>query len=116
VADDSDFARKNAVKAVSSIGGKVVGEAKNGLETIEKYFELNPDILLLDITMPELDGVEVLQKIMKRDKDAKVVMISSLGTKDLVWKSLCMGARHYITKPYKTEYAGLILNAVIKMN
>ena len=114
IADDSEFARKNAGKLVSMLGGEVIGEASNGLETVELYFKLHPDILLLDITMPELDGVEALRKIMEKDKDAKVVMISSLGHKEMVWKSLCIGAKHYITKPFEYEHAGFILNSVIK--
>ena len=113
VADDSAFARKNISKVVSMVGGNVVGEAKNGTEAVDLYFRLNPDLLLLDITMPELDGIGTLRKIMGQKKDAKVIIVSSTGHKEMVWKAVCLGSKHFITKPFNPAYAGMIIRSVI---
>lgn len=114
VADDSEFARKNIGKIVSMIGGKVIGEAKNGEEAVDLYFRVKPDLMLLDVTMPQLNGVEALRNIMGRDKIAKVIMVSSVGHKEMVMKAIELGAKHFITKPYNPGYAGLIIKSVIQ--
>ncbi|MEK6692745.1 MAG: response regulator [Nitrospirota bacterium] len=114
IADDSEFARKNIAKIVSGIGGNVIGEARNGMEAVELYFKLAPDIMLLDITMPELDGVETLRRIIEKDSNAKVIIVSSIGHKEMVWKAICLGAKHYITKPYNPSYAGMVIKSVFK--
>ncbi len=114
VADDSAFARKNIAKVVAQVGGTVIGEAANGNEALELYIKLQPDILLLDITMPLLDGVDTLRKIVELDKNAKVIMVSSIGHKEMIWRALCLGAKHFITKPYNPEYAGLIIKSIIE--
>lgn len=114
IADDSLFARKNIGKIVSTIGGDVVGEAKTGTEAVELYFQLNPDLLLLDITMPELDGVNTLRQILERDKDAKVIMVSSIGHKEMVWKAISIGAKHFVVKPYDPGYASMIIRSVVE--
>lgn len=113
VADDSEFARKNISKIVSMIGGYVVGEAKNGLEVVDLYFRVKPDLVLLDITMPQLDGVDALRKIIEMDKNARVIIVSSLGHKEMVWKAICLGARHYVTKPYNPGYVAMIIKSVL---
>ena len=79
----------------------MVGTAVDGMEGVEKYKELYPnvDLVTMDITMPKMDGVSALEKIIEFDKDAKVVMISALGKEDLVKKSLLVGAKNYIVKP-----------------
>jgi two-component system chemotaxis response regulator CheY len=114
IADDSEFARKNLAKIVSAAGGDVVGEAKTGDEAVELYSRHNPDLVLLDITMPVLDGVDALRKIMDANKDAKVIMISSIGHKEMVWKALYLGAKHFVTKPYSPEYVSTIIKAVVE--
>lgn len=113
VADDSLFARKNIATIVSRIGGRVIGEAKNGMEAVELYNNLNPDLVLMDITMPEVDGIEALRKIMEKDKGARVIIVSSVGHKEMVWKALCLGARHFCNKPYDPDYAALIIKSVV---
>jgi two-component system chemotaxis response regulator CheY len=114
VADDSEFARKNIARIVSTAGGEVVGEATNGFEAVEMYSRLGPDLVLMDITMPKLDGLEALRRIIEKDKGAKVIMVSSMGHKDMIWKAICIGAKHFITKPFKPGHAETVIESVLK--
>lgn len=114
IADDSAFARKNIAKVVARLGGNVVGEATNGNEAVELYFKLRPELMLLDITMPQQDGVDTLRKIIDGDKEANVIMVSSIGHKEMIWRALCIGAKHFITKPYDAEYAGEIIKSIME--
>ena len=101
VVDDSVFVTKQISQILSSEGFDVVGKAANGEEGVEKYKELHPnvDLVTMDITMPKMDGVTALEKIMEFDKNANVIMVSALGKQDLVKKSLMLGAKNYIVKP-----------------
>ena len=101
VVDDSMFVTKQIGQILTSEGFEVVGTAVDGQDGVEKYKELYPnvDIVTMDITMPKMDGVTALEKIIEFDKEAKVVMISALGKQDLVKKSLMIGAKNYIVKP-----------------
>ncbi len=114
VVDDSQFARRNNAAIVAKLGGSVVGEAKNGIEAVELYGKLRPDVVLLDITMPQLDGIETLKSIMAQDRNAKVVIISSLGNKEMVWKAVSLGAKSFLTKPYSADYAALVIADVVR--
>lgn len=113
VADDSSFARKNMAQVVERLGGSVVAEATNGEEAVDLYFQVHPDLVLLDITMPVLDGVDTLRRIVEKDKDAKVIIVSSVGHKEMVWKALCLGAKSFVTKPYSADYAGMLIKSVV---
>jgi two-component system chemotaxis response regulator CheY len=110
IADDSQYARRNIAGVVAKLGGTIVGEAANGIEAVEHYSRLRPDLVLLDITMPQLDGIDTLSRIIERDADAKVIIISSVGNREMVWKAISLGARSFITKPYSAEYAALIIS------
>ena len=101
IVDDSIFIAKQLGQILTSAGFEVVAVASDGQEGVEKYKELYPnlDLVTMDITMPRLDGVSALKKIIEFDKDACVVMISALGKNDLVKDSLMVGARNYIVKP-----------------
>ena len=101
VVDDSMFVKKQLSQILGSEGYDVVDTAGHGAEAVEKYKELYPavDLVTMDITMPGMDGVTALEKIVEFDKDAKVVMISALGKQDLVKKSFMLGAKNYIIKP-----------------
>ena len=101
IVDDSMFVTKQIGQILTSEGFEIAGIASDGQEAIDKYKELYPnvDLVTMDITMPKMDGVTALEKIMEFDKDAKVVMISALGKQDLVKKSLLLGAKNYIVKP-----------------
>ncbi|MGC9311167.1 MAG: response regulator [Sediminispirochaetaceae bacterium] len=101
IVDDSMFVTKQISQILTSEGFDVVGSASDGEQGVEKYKELYPnvDLVTMDITMPKMDGVTALEKILEFDKDAKIVMISALGKQDLVKKSLMLGAKNYIVKP-----------------
>jgi len=90
-----------------------VAEASTGKEAVALYSSLNPDVVLMDITMPELDGIESLRRIMEEDKKARVIMISSLGHKDMIRKALCLGAKHFVTKPYNPSYVAMVVQSVL---
>lgn len=101
VVDDSMFVTKQIGQILTSEGFELAGTAADGQEGLDKYKELYPnvDLVTMDITMPKMDGVTSLEKIMEFDKNARVVMISALGKQDLVKKSLLLGAKNYIVKP-----------------
>ncbi len=117
VVDDSMFVTKQIGQILSSEGFEIVGTAMDGEEGVEKYKELYPnvDLVTMDITMPKMDGVTALEKIIEFDKDARVVMVSALGKQDLVKKSLLLGAKNYIVKPLdRKKVLERILNALKK--
>ncbi len=116
IADDSAFARRNISAVLEKLGGNVVGEASNGLEAVSLYGALRPDLVLLDITMPQLDGVETLRRIMEQDKNAQVIIVSSVGHKEMVWKAISLGAKSFVTKPFDAAYAGRIIGEVVGRN
>src|SRR5882762_11943630 len=110
VVDDSVFARKNVTKMVESFGGKVAGEAGDGCTAITEYDRAQPDIVLMDITMPQMEGIEAAEKIIRQHPDARIVMVSSVGYQENIVAALQRGARHFVQKPVKPE----VLYEVIK--
>ncbi|HAG51441.1 MAG: hypothetical protein A2X87_04025 [Deltaproteobacteria bacterium GWC2_42_51] len=114
VVDDSIFARKNIAKVVEMMGGVVEGEATTGREAIDLYFKIKPDVVIMDISMPEMEGLEALAKIREKDKNANVIIISSLGYQELVKKALSLGAKHFISKPFQSDKAAEIIKFVLK--
>ncbi|AEJ19034.1 response regulator [Gracilinema caldarium] len=101
IIDDSMFIAKQLGQILTSEGFEVVAAVTDGLQGIEKYKELYPniDLVTMDITMPVMDGVSALEKILEFDKNAVVIMVSALGKEDVVKKSLLLGAKSYIVKP-----------------
>ena len=101
IVDDSMFVKKQLIQIFQSEQYEVLDTAGDGEEAVEKYKEHHPniDIVTMDITMPKLDGITALEKIIEFDKNAKVIMISALGKQELVKKSLLLGAKNYIVKP-----------------
>ncbi len=101
IVDDSMFVAKQLNQILTSAGFEVAGTASDGEQAVEKYKELHPnvDLVTMDITMPKMDGVTALEKIIEFDKSAAVVMVSALGKNDLVKNSLMIGAKNYIVKP-----------------
>ena len=101
IVDDSMFIAKQLGQIFTSEGFEVADTASDGAQGVEKYKELYPnvDLVTMDITMPVMDGVTALEKILEFDKNATVIMVSALGKEDVVKKSLLLGAKSYIVKP-----------------
>ena len=113
VVDDSIFARKNLCKLVDSFGGEVAGEAADGCVAIGEYARLRPDIVLMDITMPKMEGIEAVSRIIQDHPDARIVMVSSVGYQDNILSALQHGARHFVQKPVKPEALYEIIRYVL---
>ncbi len=103
VVDDSVFARKNLSRMVEAFGGHVAGEAGDGCTAITEYSRTLRDIVLMDIIMPQMEGIEAAERIVRMDPCARVVMVSSVGYQENIIAALQKGARHFIQKPVKPE-------------
>lgn len=103
ITDDAAFMRMMLKDILIKGGYDVVGEAINGADAIEKYKELKPDLVTLDITMPEMDGISACQGIMDYDHNAKCVMCSAMGQQAMVLSAIKAGAKDFIVKPFKAE-------------
>lgn len=103
VVDDAAFMRMMLKDILSKNGYEIVGEACNGQEGFDKYKELMPDIVTLDITMPEVDGLECLKLIKGSFPNANVIMCSAMGQQAMVLDSIKAGAKDFIVKPFQTE-------------
>jgi two-component system chemotaxis response regulator CheY len=110
VVDDSIFARKNVTKMVEAFGGELCGEAGDGCTAISEYDRTAPDMVLMDITMPQMEGIEAAERIVRAHPEARIVMVSSVGYQENIVAALQKGARHFVQKPVKAE----ILYEVIK--
>ena len=111
VCDDAAFMRMMIKDILSKNGYNVAGEAENGLKAVEKYKEVSPDLVLMDITMPEMDGIQALREIKKVDAGAKVIMCSAMGQQAMVIESIQSGAKDFIVKPFQADR---VLEAVKK--
>ncbi len=111
VVDDDAFMRKVLSDALSKGGHEIVGEAANGVEAVEQYQQLKPELMTLDITMPEKDGIAALREILSFDPSARIVMCSALGQESKVLESIKAGARDFVVKPFQAER---VLEAVDK--
>lgn len=99
VVDDSLIMRRNITKMVEALGHKVIGEAKDGNEAIVFYMRLKPDLVTMDITMPEMDGITAVKELKKLDKDVKIIMVTSHGQEEMVLNAVRSGASGYLLKP-----------------
>ena len=100
IIDDSENMRMTIKELLMQNGYQIVGEAADGAEGVEKYKELNPDIVTMDVIMREMDGIEALRQIVKYDSKAKVVMISAMGQDIFVKDAIVSGAKGFIVKPF----------------
>ncbi|MGP4106994.1 response regulator [Virgibacillus sp. L01] len=103
IVDDAAFMRMMIKDILSKNGFEVVGEAQDGVEAIEKYKELKPDLVTLDITMPEMDGLAALKEIKQLDGDANIIMCSAMGQQAMVIDAIQAGAKDFIVKPFQAE-------------
>ena len=112
IVDDSNFMRTLLKDMLEKSKFNVVTEAKDGYEAIKKYKEFSPDIVLLDMTMPRLNGLGALKEIKKYDSNATVIMCSALGTRYLVMEALNNGAKGFIIKPHFDRLISTLENVV----
>jgi two-component system, chemotaxis family, chemotaxis protein CheY len=111
VVDDAAFMRTVLKKILSEAGHEVVGEATDGVEACAKYAELKPDLVTMDITMPNMDGVQALKQIRATDGNARIIMCSAMGQESLVVEAISSGARDFVAKPFE---AGRVVGAIAK--
>ena len=103
ICDDAAFMRMMIKDILTKNGYNVAGEAENGMKAVEKFKEVNPDLVLMDITMPEMDGIQALKEIKKLDGGANVIMCSAMGQQAMVIESIQAGAKDFIVKPFQAE-------------
>jgi two-component system chemotaxis response regulator CheY len=103
IVDDAAFMRMMVRDILTKNGFEVCGEANDGLQAIEKFKELKPDLVTMDITMPEMDGIAALREIKKLDPQAKVVMCSAMGQQGMVIDAIQAGAKDFIVKPFQPD-------------
>ncbi|MCI8308141.1 MAG: response regulator [Lachnospiraceae bacterium] len=111
ICDDAAFMRMMIKDILTKNGYEIAGEAENGLKAVEKYNETSPDLVMMDITMPEMDGIQALKKIKETDASANVIMCSAMGQQAMVIESIQSGARDFIVKPFNQDR---VLEAVKK--
>lgn len=112
IVDDANFMRTSLKMMLERNGYDVIGEAENGLVAFNKYKEMKPDIVTMDITMPVCDGIKAVKMIKEFDPDAKIVMISSMGQECFVKEAVVAGAKGFIVKPFKEDY---VVKAIEKL-
>ena len=103
IVDDAAFMRMMIKDILSKNGYEIAGDADNGLKAIEKFKELTPDLVIMDITMPEMDGVTAVREIKKINSEAKIIMCSAMGQQAMVIESIQAGARDFIVKPFQAD-------------
>lgn len=113
ITDDALFMRNALRKTLQQFDFHVVGEATNGLEAIEKFKKLKPHLVLMDITMPEMDGLEALKRIKQIDSEAVIVMCSAIGQRDIIVKAIQEGAFDFIVKPFNFHRIQETMNRVV---
>lgn len=112
VVDDASFMRYIIKQTLDKHGFEVIGDAENGMQAAQKYLELRPDVVTMDITMPDVDGIEGVKLIKQIDPQAKIIMISAMGQEDFVRDAIMAGALGFLVKPFKEEKIIEVLNAI----
>lgn len=113
IVDDAEFMRLSLKSMLERNGFQVVGEAENGAIGVKKYIQFKPDIVTMDITMPNMTGIEAVKAIKTIDPKAKIVMISASGQEASVKEAMILGAKYFIVKPFKEEYMVETLNKIL---
>lgn len=114
IVDDAAFMRMALKKILLRLGIDVISEADNGMSSIKKFKEVKPDIITMDITMPELSGIDALKEIRKISSEVKIVMVSALGQESYVREAIINGAKDFIVKPFQEETVRATLETIIK--
>lgn len=113
VVDDAMFMRMTIKKMLEANGHSVAGEAGNGVEAVKKYMEIKPDVVLLDITMPEMNGVDALKRIKEVDAKARVIICSTMGQQAMVAQAIQNGAKDFVVKPFEESRLVAAVNRVM---
>lgn len=114
IVDDAAFMRLTIKQMLEAHGHSMAGEAENGLEAVKKYNEVKPDVVMLDITMPEMNGLEALKLIKDLDPNAKIVICSAMGQQAMVAQAIQNGAQDFIVKPFEEQRLIAALERVLK--
>jgi two-component system chemotaxis response regulator CheY len=115
IVDDAAFMRIALRSMLEKNRFEVVGEAENGAVGVKKYINLQPDIVTMDITMPEMDGIEALKQVREVDPNSKVVMVSAMGQEKYVRDSVILGAKSFIVKPFNEDHVVKTLSQVLEI-
>ncbi|KRF09793.1 response regulator [Paenibacillus sp. Soil787] len=115
VVDDSMFMRLMIKNILLELGHEIVAEASNGLEAISLFLQHSPDIITLDITMPEMDGITALKEIKSYKSDSKIIMVSAMGQQSFVIEAITLGARDFIVKPFDKDRVAEAVKKVLNM-
>ncbi|RDU23685.1 response regulator [Anaerosacchariphilus polymeriproducens] len=115
IVDDAVFMRLAIKSMLENNGFEDIEEAQNGIEALQKFKELKPDIVTMDITMPEMNGLEALKAILDYDHNAKIVMVSSMGQEEKVKQAIMYGAKSFIVKPFKEELVIKVLKKILEI-
>lgn len=113
IVDDASFMRLNLKNILESQDYEVVGEATNGNEAVNLYKETQPDLVTMDITMPEKDGITAMKEILEFDSLARVLVISAMGQEAYIKKAIVAGAKHFIVKPFKKDNVLIVIEKVL---
>lgn len=113
IVDDAIVMRMMIKGILSKSGFEIVGEAQNGLEAVDKYKQLHPDLVTMDVVMPEMDGITAVKEILAHDPSAKIVMCTSMGQQALVVEAIQAGAKSFITKPFQQSKIVDTINKVL---
>lgn len=103
IVDDAAFMRMMIKDVLSKNGFVIAGEAENGAKAVEKYKKIIPELVIMDITMPEIDGIQAVKEIKKIDNNAKIIMCSAMGQQAMVIEAIQAGAKDFIVKPFQAE-------------
>lgn len=114
IVDDAAFMRMMVKDILTKNGFNVVGEAENGAVAVDKYSELNPDLVIMDITMPEMDGLQAVREIRKRAPQARIIMCSAMGQQAMVIDAIQSGAKDFIVKPFQADRVIEAVNKALK--
>lgn len=115
IADDAGFMRRILMNILTEGGFEVVGEADTGVKAVELYKQLKPDVVTMDITMPEMDGISALKEIKDFDNDAKVIMCSAMSQQTMVVDAIKLGAVDFIEKPFETEQVVKAIKKILNL-
>ena len=116
IADDEAFIRQVLMKMLERLGVEVVGVGENGRQALELYSQHQPDIVILDIAMPEMDGLETLRQLLARDPEARVLMCTSFSSKQYVVEAVKIGAKGYLNKPFDLDKIREKISKIVRVD